>query len=85
MCVCGVAMWVGGDVTCLPLQGLASVSEIWGVGAVWGGELEEALGGVCVKSMCSGWALALGRGQRLVRRAAHHFLHSPVPTPVFAG
>lgn len=37
MCVWGEGgegMWVGGDVTCLPLQGLASVSEIGG----WGRE-----------------------------------------------
>lgn len=32
-------------------------------------------------SVFPGGALALGRGQRLVQRAAHHFLHRPRPHP----
>lgn len=79
----GEGMWVGGDVTCLPLQGLASVSEIGG----WG--RERGAGGSFGRCLCeiNVFRLGVSPGERseVGPDAAHHFLHRPVPTPVLAG
>lgn len=70
----GVGCWVGGDVTCLPRQDLATACRGLG-GEV--GEQKEALGGVSAKQVFC--RLDVCPGVRLETR------HTPPPTPVFAG